>query len=69
MVTTHEEELGETIYEKKSQLMEEMCQLIIEELRRERLSNSQSDFLLDHGPIIQSKIKDHQIRSIDVWVE
>jgi hypothetical protein len=49
--------------------MEQISQLIIEEFRKEGLSDSQSDFLLDHGPIIQSKIQDPQIRGIDVWAE
>jgi hypothetical protein len=57
------------IYEKKAGLMEEMCQLVIKELRREELSDSMSDFLLDHGPVIQSHIQDPQIRAIDVWAE
>ena len=69
IVIIQEDELRETIYEKKSHLMEESCQQIIKELRKEGLSDSPSDFLLDHGPIIQSKIQDQQIRNIDVWAE
>jgi hypothetical protein len=69
LVTTHEVESGEKIYKKKSQLIEEACQYVIEELRRQKLSDSGSDFLLDHGPIVQGKIQDPQIRGINVWVE
>ena len=69
LVTIYEEDLEGTIYERKSRLMERISQLIIEELRRQGLSDSPSDFLLNHGPEVQSKIKDPQIRSIDVWVE
>ncbi|MBE0415575.1 MAG: DUF4037 domain-containing protein [Dehalococcoidia bacterium] len=69
IVTTHEDELTESLYEKKSRLMEETCAIIIDELRREGLSDSSSDFLLDHGPIIQSKIQDPELRNLDVWLE
>lgn len=57
------------IYEKKVAIMDEICQLIIQELVREGLSDSKSKFLLDHGPIVQSRIKDPQIREMDVWAE
>ena len=49
--------------------MEEACRLVIEELKAQQLSNSGSDFLLDHGPVVQAKIKDARIRDINVWVE
>ena len=54
---------------KKSQLMEETCANIIDEFRREGISNSPSDFLLDHGPIIQSNIQDEELRNSDVRLE
>lgn len=57
------------IYEKKAGFMEEMCQLVIKELQMEGLSDSMSDFLLEHGPVIQSHIQDPQVRAIDVWAE
>ena len=41
--------------------MEEMGQLAIGELRREGLSDSLSEFMLDHGPIVQSHIQNHEI--------
>lgn len=69
LVTIHEDDLEGAIYEKKGRLMEHISQLIIKEIRKEGLSDSQSNFLLDHGPIIQSKIQDPQIRGIDVWAE
>jgi hypothetical protein len=56
-------------YQQKAQLMEEMAQSLIAQLRQEGLSDSPSDFLLDHGPIIQSRIQDKQLRIIDVWAE
>jgi hypothetical protein len=70
--------LGEVVYKllsdiaigygpgKKSQLMEEICALIISEFRREGLSDSSSDFLLDHAPLIQSKVRDDDLRNMDV---
>ena len=69
LVTINEGTSGETIYDRKGNLMEEMCQLIIQELRLEGLSDSPSDFLLDHGPVVQRHIQDPQIRAIDVWAE
>ena len=62
LVTTHD-------YNRKAQLMEQTSQLLIAQLRHDGLSDSPSDFLLDHGPIVQSKIEDSQMRSIDVWAE
>lgn len=56
-------------HEKKSRLIEETCALIIGELGREGLSDSPSDFLLDHGPIVQSKIQDEGLRNTNVWLE
>jgi len=52
----------------KSRLIEESCANIIAELRRDGLSDSSSGFLLDHGPIIQRKIQDPELRNMDVWV-
>jgi hypothetical protein len=71
--------LGEEIYiklndlisvtdtEKKAEIVEETCILVIKELTAQGLSDKSSEFLLDHGPEVQSRIKDDNIRSIDVW--
>ena len=69
IVTTPEDAPGETLYEKKNRLIEEMCQHVIGEFHKEGLSDCRDGFLLAHGPIIQSKIKDASLRSVDVWVE
>lgn len=69
LVTAHEADTGERLFEKKSYLMEEACRHVRGELRRQGLSDSESDFLLDHGPVVQGKIRDSQIRGINVWVE
>ncbi|GAB6907657.1 conserved hypothetical protein [Desulfosarcina cetonica] len=47
--------------------VERICGWIIEELRTQGLSDSDSDFLLDHGPIVQSRIRDPRIRELTVW--
>jgi hypothetical protein len=52
----------------KPALAEEICSMIIAELRTEGITDSPSTFLLDHGPIIQSKIKDKSLRERNVWV-
>jgi hypothetical protein len=54
---------------RKNRLMEEVCGMLIEELRKQGLSDSPSRFLLDHGPAVQSRIQDSELRNIDVWVE
>jgi hypothetical protein len=54
---------------KKMRQIEETCAVIIDELRKEGLSDSSSAFLLDHGPIIQSKIQDSELRNSDVRME
>ncbi len=69
IVTSRECDLMEVMYEKKGRLIEEICGHIIRELRKEGLSDSSSDFLLDHGPIVQAKIKDPDLRNLDVMVE
>jgi len=52
----------------KTELAEEICSMIIAELKAEGLTDSSSTFLLDHGPIIQNKIKDNELRERNVWI-
>ena len=73
--------LGEVVYKllldivlsyghgQKSRLMDETCAHILEELRRQDLSNLTSKYLLDHGPVVQRKIKDKELRKVDVRLE
>jgi len=73
--------LGEVVYKllgdiatsygtgKKSRLIGETCAVIIDEFRRENLSDSPSGFFLDHAPIIQSRIQDTELRNADVRME
>jgi len=66
---THEKllELINTVdYKKKNLLIETICARIIQELKEQGLSESPSDFLLDHGPVIQQKIKDPELQRMSV---
>ena len=72
--------LGEVLHSKISQIVtmtshgakeaviEEICGILIDELRSQGLSVSSSSFLLDHGPIVQNNIKDEALRRTNVWV-
>lgn len=55
-------------YEDKAALIEEICQHIVGELQFQGLSDSGSSFLLDHGPVVQTKIQDIALRNTNVWV-
>ncbi len=55
-------------YTKKNGIIEAICAGVIEELRKQGLSSSRSNFLLDHGPIIQSKIVEENLKKRDVWL-
>ena len=55
-------------YNQKAEIIEEVCRQVIKELKRQELSDHRSDFLLDHGPVVQNKIKDNTLRQRNVWV-
>ncbi len=57
-----------TDYDNKADIVEQICRQIISELKNQYLSESDSDFLLDHGPLVQEKIKDENLRQRNVWV-
>ena len=46
---------------------EQLCQKAIEFLQKRNLTDSQSDFLLDHCPSILSRASDERIRHSDPW--
>jgi Domain of unknown function (DUF4037) len=69
MARAHERVSGTGVYKEKSRLLEDICKRIITELRMMELSGSHSEFLLDHGPMVQNRIEDPQIRALDVWIE
>jgi hypothetical protein len=53
---------------RKINLVEEISASLIAALREEGLSDAGSDFLLDHGPRVQSRIQDDGMRRRSVWV-
>jgi hypothetical protein len=66
--------LGRTVHERidvllktaepqrKEEIMEAVSVLLADELRRQDLSDSPSDFLLDHAPRVQARISDARLR-------
>ena len=61
MVGTHDRK-------RKNSIIEEISAGVIDEFQKEGLSNSKSDFLLDHGPVIHEKIKNETLRKRNVWI-
>lgn len=55
-------------YENKADLIEQISSRIVSQLRSQNLSESDSAFLLDHGPQVQQKIKDENLRNRNIWV-
>lgn len=52
----------------KASLIETVCQALIAELRSQGLSDATSDYLPDHGPEVQRRIDDPDMRAVNVWV-
>ncbi len=55
-------------HEEKTVIIQEICQKMIDTLQDQGLSDSKSDFLLEHGPSVQSKIRDNRLRQRNVWI-
>ncbi len=51
----------------REEAIEYMCGRVIDLLRAQGLSDSTSDFLLDHGPRVHSLIRDDDLKRIDLW--
>ena len=51
----------------KISIIEHVSAEIIKELHNQGLSDSKSDFLLDHCPSIHSRIKDEKLKARNVW--
>lgn len=51
----------------KEHRIETICAKLIEALTAQKLSDSPGDFLLDHGPIVHSRIRDEKIKRLDIW--
>ena len=49
-------------------LVGRICNALVGELRRQGLTDSSSRFLLDHGPIVHSRISDPALSRRNVWV-
>jgi hypothetical protein len=56
--------LETTDMHRKTDTIEELCAMVIDELRRQELSDVDSDFLLDHGPVVNEKIQDLQLKTL-----
>jgi hypothetical protein len=52
----------------KPDMIETLCLKVINMLQGQGLSDSKSQFLPDHGPLILSTIKDPALRNRNVWV-
>jgi len=55
-------------HDRKQHIIEEISASVIQTLRTEGLSNSTSDFLLDHGFVVHEKICDDELRKRNVWL-
>ena len=51
-----------TDYREKTRIIGEICSLVVEELKREGLTGSESDFLVDHSREVHSRISDRELR-------
>ncbi len=51
----------------KADQMEALSLKLIDTLKRLALSDGDSDFLPDHGPMVQSRIQDPELLGYDVW--
>lgn len=60
--------IEEQDYSLKAERIEALSQALINELRRQGLSDRPSDFLPDHGPVVQQAIQDRGLRERNVWV-
>lgn len=54
-------------YKQKKMIIDEICAAVILELQKEGLSDSNSSFFVDHGPVIHEKIVDPTLRNTNVW--
>ena len=53
----------------RAQLVERISALVIAQLRSEGMSDSESDFLMDHGWSVQERIENAALRSLHVMME
>jgi hypothetical protein len=55
--------LAESDSRRKLEMIEEICAILIAELREEGLSSASSDFLLDHAHSVHERIQDDALRA------
>jgi hypothetical protein len=55
-------------YSVKAERKETISQALINELRRQGLTDHRSDFLPDHGPVVQQGIQVRRLRERNVWI-
>ncbi len=56
-------------YREKVMIVEKICSLIIEELRKQGLTDLKDDFLLNHAYYMKRHIKDDEIRALHIMAE
>ncbi len=69
LINAHKLANSSEVYERKNQIIESICEHIIDELYNQGLSDSSSSFLLEHGPLVQNEIQDANIKRMNVWTE
>ena len=60
---------GSGAFAEREHIIEEISALIVAELTVEGLSDSESDFLMDHAFAVQARIENEAYRSLPVMVE
>jgi hypothetical protein len=60
---------GGGLFPRRERLVEEISALIIARLQSDGLSDSASDFLLDHAHAVQARIENQALRSLPVFME
>lgn len=60
---------GGGIFARNERIVEEISALIVARLRKEGMSDSEGDFLLDHAHAVQAKIRNDALRSLHVMME
>lgn len=66
MISVPNEERWKGKYEKKANIIEEICRLISLEFKKQELGETESDFMLDYAYIIQSRISDPAIKKLPI---
>lgn len=68
-LTTENNSLDNSIFNKRIQIIEEICQMVSKEIVNQHMSRSTSDFLLDHANEIQGNIMNADLRLMNVMAE